>query len=139
MAKIRERTRKNGSTYYQIIYWYQGSRRKLLTENPCAHTKLPRVVQTEMHFLEPDEFAALPAALPERWRLLVEFLIASGARWGEVTALRVRDINRKNLTARIHKAWKYTGNKPVLGAPKTLVLKLCQAPRNLVFTNRVRG
>ncbi|MFI5783434.1 tyrosine-type recombinase/integrase [Nocardia sp. NPDC051570] len=94
-------------------------RRKLLTENPCAHTKLPRVVQTEMAFLEPDEFAALLAALPERWRLLVEFLIASGARWGEVTALRVRDIHRSKLTARIHKAWKYTGNKPVLGAPKT--------------------
>ncbi|MGY2061313.1 tyrosine-type recombinase/integrase, partial [Nocardia gipuzkoensis] len=94
-------------------------RRKLLTENPCQHTKLPRVVQTEMAFLEPDEFAALLAALPERWRLLVEFLIASGARWGEVTALQVRDIHRTKLTARINKAWKYTGSQPVLGAPKT--------------------
>ncbi|KZM68556.1 tyrosine-type recombinase/integrase [Nocardia terpenica] len=94
-------------------------RRKLLPENPCAHTKLPRVVQTEMAFLEPDEFAALLAALPERWRLLVEFLIASGARWGEVTALQVRDIHRTKLTARINKAWKYTGSQPVLGAPKT--------------------
>ncbi|MBF6062638.1 site-specific integrase [Nocardia terpenica] len=94
-------------------------RRKLLTENPCQHTKLPRVVATEMCFLEPDEFAALLAALPQRWRLLVEFLLASGARWGEVTALRVRDINRTKLTVRIHKAWKYTGNNPVLGSPKT--------------------
>ncbi|ATL65177.1 tyrosine-type recombinase/integrase [Nocardia terpenica] len=97
----------------------QLARRKLLPENPCQHTKLPRVVGTEMCFLEPDEFAAFLAALPERWRLLVEFLVASGARWGEVTALQVRDIHRTKLTARIHKAWKYTGNTPVLGAPKT--------------------
>ncbi|QIS20611.1 hypothetical protein [Nocardia terpenica] len=36
-----------------------------------------------------------------------------------MTALRVRDINRSKLTVRIHKAWKYTTSKPVVGAPKT--------------------
>ncbi|QIS20610.1 hypothetical protein [Nocardia terpenica] len=48
------------------------ARRKILSENPCVHTKLPRVVRAEMCFLEPDEFAALLAALPEQWRLLAE-------------------------------------------------------------------
>ncbi|WP_069165745.1 tyrosine-type recombinase/integrase [Nocardia altamirensis] len=95
------------------------ARRGVIPSNPCEQTKLPRVVAKEMCHLEPEEFAALLAALPARWRLLVEFLVASGARWGEVTALRVRDINRKALTARIHKAWKYTGGKRKLGPPKT--------------------
>ncbi|MFX0573041.1 tyrosine-type recombinase/integrase [Nocardia nepalensis] len=95
------------------------ARRGVIPSNPCEQTELPRVVRAEMCHLEPEEFAALLRALPERWRLLVEFLVASGARWGEVTALRVRDINRRAATARIHKAWKYTGGKRRLGPPKT--------------------
>ncbi|MBF6298197.1 site-specific integrase [Nocardia amamiensis] len=94
-------------------------RQGIITKNPCEGTKLPRVDQAEMTFLEPDEFAALEEALPEQWRLLVRFLVASGVRWGEATALRVGDVDRRHNTIRIRRAWKYTGGARVLGAPKT--------------------
>ena len=42
----------------------------------------------------------------EPWRPLVEFLVASGARWGEVTALRPSDVDRVAGTVRITRAWK---------------------------------
>lgn len=87
--------------------------------NPCADTKLPRVDQAEMCFLEPDEYAALEAALPEEWRLLVRFLVASGVRWGEATALRVGNVDTLHDTVRVRWAWKYTGGARVLGSTKT--------------------
>ncbi|MGW4718240.1 tyrosine-type recombinase/integrase [Nocardia sp. NPDC004260] len=87
--------------------------------NPCADTQLPRVDRAEMTFLEIDEFEALYEALPKRWQLLVKFLVATGARWGEVTALKVRDVDRRKCTVRIVRAWKYTGGERELGKPKT--------------------
>ncbi|MFI6043307.1 hypothetical protein ACIA8C_16855 [Nocardia sp. NPDC051321] len=42
--------------------------RGVIPSNPCEQTELPRVVRAEMNHLEPGEFAALLAALPERWR-----------------------------------------------------------------------
>ncbi|MEU6582790.1 site-specific integrase [Nocardia sp. NPDC046763] len=87
--------------------------------NPCENTNLPRVDQAEMVFLEEDEFDALIHEIPKRWRIFVKFLVASGARFGEVSALQVGDIDRKRNTGRIRRAWKYTGGERVIGRPKT--------------------
>lgn len=94
-------------------------KRGKIPANPCADSKLPRVDQAEMVFLEVEEFAALYDALPRRWRLFVKFMVASGCRWGEITALQVGDVDRRNATVRIRRAWKYTGGARVLGKPKT--------------------
>jgi hypothetical protein len=40
-----------------------------------------------MVFLTRDEFALLYSCVGGHWRLLVEFLVASGARFGEAAAL----------------------------------------------------
>lgn len=80
--------------------------RGLLKANPCDHTKLPRWHREEMVFLEPDEYALLYQAVPEYWRPLVDFLVTSGARWSEATALKPADIDVRAGTVRIHKAWK---------------------------------
>ncbi|MGV9742889.1 tyrosine-type recombinase/integrase [Nocardia farcinica] len=102
---------------FGLMDWLR--RRGAIAKNPCEATNLPRVHQAEMTFLEPDEYAALEAALPEQWRQFVRFLVASGMRWGEATALRVGDVDRRACTARVRQAWKYTGGKRVLGPPKT--------------------
>ncbi|MGW4123605.1 tyrosine-type recombinase/integrase [Nocardia sp. NPDC004711] len=91
----------------------------LIATNPCGESELPEIDQAEMCFLEADEFAALHNAIPREWQLLVRFLVASGMRWGEATALRVGDVSRAKGTVRIRQAWKYTGGKRVLGPPKT--------------------
>lgn len=93
--------------------------RGLIASNPCDATKLPRWHREEMVFLEPDEYAILRAAMPEYWRPLVDFLVTSGCRWSEATALQPRDVNVKGGTVRIHQAWKTGGGGYRLGPTKT--------------------
>lgn len=91
--------------------------------NPAAGQKLPETVRQEIVALTPEDFARLLAAVPGYWRPLVEFLVASGCRWGEATALRPTDVNRAEGTVRITRAWKRTyeagGIGYEIGVPKT--------------------
>lgn len=101
-------------------------KRKLLPFNPCEDSKLPKA-RRERVFLEPEEFDVVYEAAPEKWRPLMLFLVTTGARYSEATALRVGDIVRnvdhegaEFWTCRIAKAWKYTGTANYkLGGPKT--------------------
>jgi integrase len=79
-----------------------------ISSNPAAGQKLPRTERADMVCLSREEFAGLLDAVTEPWRPLVEFLVASGSRWGEATALRPGDIDRAKGTVRITRAWKRT-------------------------------
>lgn len=94
-------------------------KRGLIDKNPCVETELPEIDQAEMTFLKADEFAALHREIPTEWQVFVRFLVTSGVRWGEATALRVGDVSRRAGTVRIRQAWKYTSGKRILGPPKT--------------------
>jgi integrase len=87
-----------------------------IKSSPCNGNRLPRWQREEMTFLTREEYAILREALRPYWRPLVEFLVASGCRWSEATALKPSDVDRSEGTVRITRAWKH-GNK--LGAPKT--------------------
>lgn len=90
-----------------------------IVANPAAGTRLPRGEKQEMVFLNHEDFATLLAAVPEHWRPLVEFLVASGARWSEATALKPGDVDRTHNTVRITRAWKRGGGGYRIGPPKT--------------------
>ncbi len=128
----------------------------LRDSNPCAHTCLPKGNDTEDDevFLEPEEYALLRAHLRADAVDIVDALVSTGLRWGEVTALQPRDLTfaSKRPTLRVQRAWKRRGEGGTfLGAPKTkksrrtLVLtpeqvqmfqRLClgKRPNDLVFT-----
>lgn len=94
----------------------------LITANPCAETELPETAnETERVFLTHDEFARLIAHVRPDAQDLVIALVGTGHRFGEATALQVRDWDSGNRRVTISRAWKYSGqsSKPVLGAPKT--------------------
>lgn len=90
-----------------------------IAANPAASTRLPRGEKQEMVFLSREHFARLLAEIPEHWRPLVEFLVASGARWSEATALKPGDVDRAHHTVRITRAWKRGGGGYRVGPPKT--------------------
>lgn len=94
-------------------------RRGHLKANPCDEVKLPSWDREEMVFLEPDEYELLAAATTEFWQPLVEFLVMSGARWSEATALKPADVDRRAGTVRITRAWKKVSGGYKLGVPKT--------------------
>lgn len=102
---------------------------QLRTKNCCKGTRLPRTddqVDEEMVFLERDEYARIAAEITDPGaRDLADWLVGTGMRWGEATALQVRDLKlgAAKPTASIQRAWKRApkGSDKAffLGPPKT--------------------
>ncbi len=96
---------------------------KLIPANPCAGRRLPRgdgESDHDMRMLTRDEFTALLTAVTPHWKPLVEFMVASGMRWGEVVALQPRHVDVKAGTVKVRQAWKYSDTEGYyLGPPKT--------------------
>lgn len=90
-----------------------------IVTSPCTGIRMPRDEPREMVFLSREQYAALREAVTEPWRPLVEFLVASGARWGEAAALQPGDVDREEGTVRIVRSWKHGDGGYRLGAPKT--------------------
>ena len=62
--------------------------------HPCKGVKTPTVPRKPLKIITPEQFDAIYAAIPDATlRLLVETDIESGLRWGELTELRVSDID----------------------------------------------
>jgi integrase len=122
-----------------------------LKANPCDGNRLRRDAPSEMVFLTHEEFAILLSSVTEPWQPLVEFLVASGCRWGEAAALRPGDINLAEGTVDIRRAWRYvSGEGYQLGPPKThrsirtidvaaATLAKLDLTGEWVFTNSGRG
>lgn len=93
-----------------------------LQANPAKGVRLPKGMRKrEPVFLTPSQRRALIEHAPDDWGLFVEFMLATGLRWGEALALFPTDFNFESApaTVRIDKAWKHTPNGMRLGTPKT--------------------
>ena len=67
----------------QIIYFH-----------PCRGVKTPPAPRKPLEVITPEQFDCIYQALPDAdAQLLVETDIESGLRWGELTELRVKDLN----------------------------------------------
>lgn len=100
----------------------------LRTRNCCRGTRLPRLddhTEEEMTFLEHDEYARISAEIDDpHARDLADWLVGTGMRWGEATALQVRDVDLRRATVNVQRAWKRSapgdaGPAYFLGPPKT--------------------
>jgi integrase len=96
-----------------------------ITANPCRGARLPRAGEQNRRgerFLTHAEWAAIHAALPDRHKALPLFLIGTGLRWSEATALQVRHVNLELGVASVQQAWKRPkkGGTRELGPPKSL-------------------
>ncbi|MEU1115641.1 MULTISPECIES: site-specific integrase [unclassified Streptomyces] len=94
--------------------------------NPCKKTSLPRqdeATDEEMVFLEHDEYARISfelRAIDPDAADLADFLVGTGMRWGEATALQKRDINWTTGKVNVQRAWKrQEDNTFRIGPPKT--------------------
>jgi len=124
----------------------------LVPSNPCEGTRLPSTIAEPMTFLSPDEYARFIGYFTPRWQPFVAALFGTGARFSELTALTVADVDLAQGAVRITKAWKDNGRH--VGPPKSRrsVRTLSLAPETiealrplvegqpgsaLVFTNQV--
>jgi len=97
-------------------------------DNPCRGVTLPTTEHAEdkEQFLTWDEWQLIYRNLNPLWQPLALFLVMSGARFGEATAVKVGDFaqvrseNGPTWVVRINKSWKRDGaNSYYIGQPKT--------------------
>jgi integrase len=62
--------------------------------HPCKGVKTPTVPRKPLKIITPEQFDSIYEALPDSVsRLLIETDIETGLRWGELTELRVKDLD----------------------------------------------
>jgi integrase len=123
-----------------------------IAANPAAGRRLPRGDgdDHEMVFLSRDDFALLLSEVTQAWRPMIEFLVASGCRLGEATALKPADVDLEHSTVRIMRAWNRSSSGYKIGPPKTKrskrtinvaasVLAKLDLTGEWLFTNSGRG
>jgi len=76
--------------YHMMLHsvFRRAVRDRIITFNPCEETELPKVVTQRRRTLTPDEYRRVLAAVPDRYRLMVQVAVETGLRWGELIALR---------------------------------------------------
>jgi len=99
-------------------------RNRIRADNPCDGVKLPKATHTAdtMHILTPKAARQIIEAHPDRYQLLVECLLVTGARFGEATAFFPEDFDLDATVpvVRVDRAWKRDENdRFYLGPPKT--------------------
>jgi integrase len=66
---------------------------RAVAANPCAYTELPKVIVKPKRIITVEQFDAILAGIPARYRTMVLLAIETGLRWGELVALRPVDID----------------------------------------------
>lgn len=79
----------------QFLAWCVTQR--LIPTSPMAGVERPRIVSQPMDVLTHQEFADLCDGLPAMERTVLAVMAHAGLRWGEVAALRVRDVTATRL------------------------------------------
>lgn len=97
---------------------------KYRPDNPCRGVQLPsgEKAEDEARFLTHAEFGLILECMGERYKDFTAFLVMTGTRFGEATAVTVADVDllSKPATLRINKAWKRDGsNGFYVGPTKT--------------------
>jgi integrase len=101
-----------------------------LARNPAVGVPLPRAVRGEQVFLTHDQVDQLADAAG-RDRLAIFFLAYTGVRYGEMAALRVRNLNLLRRRALITESVVDVNGHAVFGTPKNHQRRQVPLPRFL--------
>lgn len=95
-------------------------REGLIPSNPIRGVRVAKTEHRSPTFLTPDEFGVLLRHIRPDAKDLVLALAGTGMRFGEATALQVRDLDLTNKQVSIARAWKASrSSTQLLGAPKS--------------------
>jgi integrase len=118
-GKTAKTIRNNHSLIYSSME--MAVRSKYRPDNPCRGVQLPSADRAEddARFLTHAEFGQVLNHMPDRYKNFTQFLVMTGTRFGEATAVTVADVDllSKPPTVRINKAWKRDGNNEFYVGP----------------------
>src|SRR5690606_38693271 len=84
-----------------------------LARNPMTGVKLPRLQAQKDHMFLTHEQVGRLAAAAGRYSTLIRTLAYTGLRWGEVSALRVRDVDLSRRRMDVRRAFADIGGRVV--------------------------
>lgn len=91
--------------------------------NVAARAEVPRAEKKEVNYFQPEDLERITEALksePIKWRTLISLMLITGARRGEILALKWRNIDFKRGTIYIEKSVLYSPDIGIYEAePKT--------------------
>jgi integrase len=91
----------------------------LIRENPCRIKGYDRYHTPERPTATVDQILALAAAMPPRYSALITVAAFSGLRWGELAALRRRDVDLDGARLRVPRKLAALRSRLEFGAPKS--------------------
>ncbi len=103
-----------------------------LPRNVAAGVRLPRVEASEKRFLSHTQIRALAAAVGEPFDVVVLVLAFTGLRWGELAALRVRDVDLQRRRVHVTRSMTEIRGRAVFGTPKNHQRRSVPLPAFLV-------
>ncbi|MFD0384623.1 tyrosine-type recombinase/integrase [Streptomyces stramineus] len=91
-----------------------------ITRNPCKAKTIspPKVPERKARAWSRQQVAAVQAALPERFRIMVDLGVGAGLRQGEVLGLSVDDIDFQAGFLRVRRQVKKVGGALIFALPK---------------------
>jgi integrase len=93
-------------------------RRKLIPANPCLEVKRPKPPASRAGSWTPQQVAAVRAALPGRWQVLVDLGARLGLRQGEIFGLAVPDVDFLRRVVHVRRQVRIVGGRLVFAPPK---------------------
>jgi integrase len=138
-----------------FLMFEAAARSKVREDNPCDGVKVKIRDQREMMTATREQAKAIEAAIPERYKLLVRALFATGCRWSEMIAVKGTDVERRGsgyvlkIRRTVNETWKVgLYEKPYgksakstrdITIPEALALDLMNAGGKLCFANMIGG
>lgn len=93
-----------------------------IAANPCDEVTIARGERSEMTIVSDTELSAILAHMDAHWHPLIVTLFSTGLRFGEATALQVRDLDldADPPMLRVSRSWQHTDSaERSIGPPKT--------------------
>ena len=111
------------SVFEKAVKW------QLIDENPCRRTEAPKAAEIEVEALQEEDVAKLLEALqdaPAQYSVITQLALLTGARRGEICALRWADIDLDAGVISINRTVQnIAGRGAVFTAPKTKRSRRC--------------
>ena len=120
---VRHYHRFVSSVFERAVRW------QIISENPCRRVEPPRAGEVDVQALDENQIAQLYAALhdaPAQFSVITQLALLTGARRGELCALRWSDIDLDAGTLSINRTvQRISGRGLIFNAPKTKRSRRC--------------
>lgn len=129
--EISHNTIRRMHNFISVVF-SQAEKEMLITFNPASKATPPKEFYDAPNYFQPDQIAKIIEAAekePIKWRMIVHMLIVSGARRGEIMALKWKNVDFTKKQICIDSCLSYTfGYGQYEGATKTRMNRIVPLP-----------